>query len=204
MSTYNNQESKLKDKARYKIHNSFKFDHDSPSIFSMPANNFYFEKQCRDRYPNARIDTVEGDYNVYKQGRKIAKTINANHKYNNVFTHLAKSKEKYDLIWLDLCGNLTPSLITNLIPIVQGRNTKDNALIAITLAGRRENKIPRLKEFYEFESLKEFREIQFIDNLKSFAKMNKVSLKYKKLFQYQSDNGMPMNLYILTLKNLKK
>jgi hypothetical protein len=204
MYTYNNQDSILKDRARNKVHKSFKTNKKSPLLLSMPANNFYFESKFRENYPNAIIDTVEREQNTYKEGLKSAKAIKTNHINSDIFNYLRNSDKKYDIIWLDMCGKLTLELMNNMIPIVQGKYTNKNALIALTIYAQRECKLSQLREFYNFTDLKQFREILFIKHLKSFAKMNKVKLEFKKLFKYNSDKGSPMHLYILTLKTKNK
>lgn len=203
---YNNAHSRFKKTARNIIHRAvdkYLGRRNELKILSLPADNFYFEEILREKYPYSIIDTVEYKEEIYKKGLAKAKRLNILHMNADVFRYLSVSDVKYDFIWLDLCGNIGNKLINNLIPVVQGNNTKDSALIALTVSARREH-LAKHKELYNFNTLREYRDSGLIRDLKLFARMNNRSLSCKRKYTYLSDRNMPMYLYLFTLNNKQK
>lgn len=195
MDTYTNANNPDKEICRYKVLNHFRDE----SLLSLPWKEFKLESQFRDLYKKSFIETVELKPEIYKEGLQLAKNLNINHYNDDIFNHIIKSNVKYENIWLDLCGYLTPQLINKLISISQGHYTTKESKIALTLMAAREQ-FGHMGFSYGFKDLKQFREQGLIDLLSKFAKMNNVKLKYDDLFSYKSNNGVPMNLYLLTLK----
>lgn len=197
MNTYTASDHPCKAKARNKLINVIKAS--KISIFnclSMPNSNFYWEKMMLEQFNNLQIDTVENNIYTYNKGRAIAKQLNISHKNRDIFKYLASSNKKYNLIWLDMCGYLSPSLINNLIPIVQGNYTTNEAILALTIQRSREQLNP---EFYGCSSKEELRVKGLYKLLKQYAKFNNVKLSLINVHKYVTKS--PMQL--LTFKLIK-
>lgn len=192
---YNNQYALSKQEARTKVL-AFSLDIKQPNLLSLPADNFIYEEAFKKQHPDSYIETVEYDPIVFSNGLEKAKSLQIKHHNQEVFKYL-NSNKKYDVIWLDLCGYLSNNTINNLIPIVQGRNTNKETILALTVMAKRE-KLAKHADVYNFKSLKEFRTIGLNKNLETFANMNNCEFKTLDFYSYKGDKNKSadMNLYI--------
>ncbi len=195
---YVNQNSKSKQLARDKVLARLN-NYENPTVISLPADNFIFEQSVRQTYPKSKIVTLEQNKLVFNSGKQLAKNLNINHLNGEIFDYL-KNNNKYDVIWLDLCGYLSGNMINNLIPIVQGRNTKKETILALTVMATRE-KLAKHSSIYGFSNLKQFRKKGLTSLLQSFASMNDCTIEQLDFFSYKGDkkHAAKMNLYIYKL-----
>ncbi len=173
---------------------------------SLPADNFLFEEKLLKEIDTLQIDTVEISPYLYNKCKSKAKELGmSSYKNRDVFKHLAKEQKQYDIIWLDLCAKLTPKLINNLIPVVQGQYTSKEAIVAITTTRAREVLLPRMSNFYGFTSLEQFRGEGLTYLLSTYAKFNNVKLSLLKRITYKNPGkSIPMQVLIYKLKKNEK
>lgn len=200
MSTYKNHNSKAKHKSRELLKRCIDRNIGDKgrikNMATLPADNFIFEGMFNEN--KWAIHCFEKNKEVWNRG--IGKHVGQHYINRDIFTELRKNICSYDVIWLDLCGNLTPKTINSLIPVFQGNSTKKEAIVAITLAKGREV-IGKYKEFYGFKDLEDLRNKVFPKMLSDFAKQTGVKCKLLKLHSYKGEGkaDMPMNLYIFKL-----
>jgi pectate lyase len=143
---FNKQNSFIKDIARkYVLAEFSKFLNKvqgTKKVFSLPADNFIFEKSLIDIYKNIKITGIERNKSVYKNGLKVINNLGLEISYLNQEDrdYFSGTNERFNVIWLDYCGPLTTNLLTSLIPIVQGNHFYNEGILAITLLKGRENK----------------------------------------------------------------
>lgn len=115
------------------------------TMLTLPADNFIFESYFKKK---TKISSCENDIKTYRKALK-KKPSNVTLKYKNIFDE----KPSYDVIWLDLCINLSVKTINELISYFQKAEAK---IICVTLQSQREHLESSLS-FYGSSSIEEFR-----------------------------------------------
>lgn len=217
MRPYKNSDSKLKHIVRGKLLEhciDIGLPEKGPiSIFSFPAENFIWEQMAIELYDNPKITCIEKDKKLYdsivlsRSNMPEVKDITYLHGHDSEI--LKDLSHKYHIIWLDYCSCVSHTLISNLIPIVQGRNSsftdKGKALISMTLSVGHEIDIKDLVELTKSKDNMDYRLNGFPDQLKYHAKCNNKDLTLIKTFTYKDTERNPkattMITYIFELTN---
>lgn len=168
-----------------------------PRLLTLPADNFIFEQMVLKRYPNAVIDCMEIDRVLYRQV-KDQLPCKVNYECGDIFDKLQANPNTYDVIWLDLCGNLSTSNLYNIISAVQ-TSLKKNCIFAFTLTSHREQRGKIFTQLYDCTDINHFRFSVFPKMLVNMGRMihNKFSLQ--KIIKYQNNGtNIPMSLYLFT------
>lgn len=166
-----------------------------PRLLTLPSTNFIFEKMVLKRYPNAIIDCMEIDKNVYKQIKNNL-LVKVNYEFGDIFDKLQNNPNTYDFIWLDLCGNLSFSNINNIISAVQ-TSLKQHCIFAVTLSSIREQRTKLFVNLYDCKDGNTFRYKVFPKLVTSLGKMFHPKFKLNDLIKYKNgSDSIPMSLYL--------
>lgn len=147
------------------------------TILSLSADNFLFES----KFPDSKITACELDDLTYRRGLKN-KPGNITYKRKDIF----QEKPSYEVIWLDLCINLSVKTINELISYFQQSEAK---IVALTVQAQREWLIRDLS-LYGAESISEFREETFPNLIYALT-----GYKLAKLSKYRTDINMIMYIF---------
>jgi hypothetical protein len=167
-----------------------------PKLLTLPANNFLFEHLVSSRYNGASIDCVEYDKAVYEKA-KTHKLNKYNYEYLDVFDKAHANPGKYDLIWIDLCGNLSLSNMNNLISVIQN-TLKSHSILAFTFTAGREIGLNKIMEVYGCKEPKEFRFKFFPNLLVRLGKLSHPKFRLDNLIKYKNNKGhsTPMCMFV--------
>lgn len=168
-----------------------------PRLLTLPADNFIFEQMVLKRYPNAIIDCMEIDRVLYRQV-KDKLPCNVNYEFGDIFDKLQANPNTYDVIWLDLCGNLSTTNLYSLISVAQ-TSIKKNCIFAFTLSSHREQRGQIFTELYDCTDIDQFRYKVFPKMLTNMARMFHPNFSLQKILRYQNEGcSIPMSLYLFT------
>ena len=166
-------------------------------LLTLPADNFIFEQMVLKRYPSAEIDCMEIDRVLYRQVKDNL-PCKVNYEFGDIFDKLQENPNKYDVIWLDLCGNLSTTNLYSLISSVQN-SLKKNCIFAFTLSSHREQRGKIFTQLYGCTDINHFRYKVFPKMLVKMARMFHPGFSLKKILRYQNDgSAVPMSLYLFT------
>lgn len=165
-----------------------------PRLLTLPADNFIFEQMVLNKYKHAHIDCMELDRVLYQQ-MKNNLPCKVNYQFGDVFDKLQDNPDTYDLIWIDLCGNLSLNNFNNLLAAVQ-TSLKSKCIFAFTLNVAREQRTAVYADVYEcsgsslrFDFLPKF--------LTQMGRLVNPKFNLKKIFTYKnSSQSAPMSLYV--------
>ena len=166
-------------------------------LLTLPADNFIFEKMVLKRYPNAIIDCMEIDRVLYRQVKDNL-PCKVNYEFGDIFDKLQANPNTYDVIWLDLCGNLSTTNLYSLISVAQ-TSIKKNCIFAFTLSSHREQRGQIFTELYNCTDIDQFRYKVFPDMLTKMARIFNPKFSLQKILRYQNEGcPIPMSLYLFT------
>jgi len=168
-----------------------------PKLLTLPASNFIFESMVLNQYPYASVDCMEYNQDLYNTVCEVVDEHKVNYQYGDIFDKLHANPYAYDMVWIDLCGNLSPYNINNLISVIQN-TLKDKSILAFTFSANREIKLSQLLHLYKCTSLKEFRFDYFPKLLVRMGKIVHPDFKLDNLIQYKNTKGAgaPMCMYV--------
>lgn len=161
----------------------------SPSVLSLPADNFFFEQMLYQEFPAADIHCVEYNTKLYLKSLSKAPDY-VYYRRTDVFDYASLHSQTFDVLWIDLCSNLTYNILNRVYMLVQN-HLKPNSLFALTVQASRDEMISDLQIVYPQYDKKQIR-FQVIPQM--IAAFNK-QLVYKKALYY-SNGGAPMLVYI--------
>lgn len=165
--------NKEKEKQRVLIESYIKKTISTPSsMLTLSADNFLFES----KFPDTKIVSCELDHLTYRRGIK-RKPKHVTFKRKDIF----KEKPSYEVIWLDLCINLSVRTINQIISYLQDSEAK---IVAITFQAQREHLFRDLS-FYGASTMDEFRETTFPNIIYALT-----GYKLAKLSKYRTDTNM--------------
>lgn len=168
-----------------------------PKLLTLPADNFIFEQMVLSRYYHADIDCMEIDPDVYSRVKDNL-PCNVRYEQGDVFDKLHDNPGKYDVIWLDLCGNLSTTTMNNLMSAVQ-TSIKPNSVFAFTLSSKREQRSKDFLKLYKCKDLNHFRFKVFPSKLTQMARMFHPHFKLKDILKYTHEGtNSSMSLYLFT------
>ena len=164
-------------------------------LLTLPSNNFIFEKMVMERYPNAQIDCMEIDKNLYNK-MKNNLPVKVNYEFGDVFDKLQANADTYDFIWLDLCGNLSSTNLLNIISSVQ-TSLKQKCIFAFTLSSIREQRTKVFTSLYNCKDGNEFRFKMFPKMLTKLGRFSHPKFSLADIIRYKNGvNSIPMSLYL--------
>jgi hypothetical protein len=168
-----------------------------PKLLTLPASNFIFESMVLNQYPYASINCMEYNQELYNTVCQNVDDQKFNYQYGDIFDKIHANPYTYDMVWMDLCGNLTPYNINNLISVIQN-TLKDRCIVAFTFSAYREVKLSQLLHLYKCASLTEFRFDFFPKLLVRMGKLVHPDFKLDNLIQYKNSKGVgaPMCMYV--------
>lgn len=198
MGKFTQHDSQEKQKTRqYVLDQIPKLKKRKPRLLTLPADNFIFEKMVLKRYPNAIIDCMEIDRVLYRQVKDNL-PCKVNYEFGDIFDKLQENPKTYDVIWLDLCGNLSTSNLYSLISAAQN-SIKKNCVFAFTLSSHREQRSKVFTELYNCTDMNHFRFKVFPKMLTKMARMFHPNFSLQKILRYQNEGcQVPMSLYLFT------
>lgn len=204
---FHDHDAETKQIARQKVFDYYKqleiTDRPARSL-TLPSTNFIFEKMIIENIEWAHIDCIEKDFTIANSIYPKFVPAGVNYYYNDVFEVLKTPgyTVTYDLIWLDLCSNLSNQTINKLLSTIQNC-TKKNSIFAVTIVGNREPDIKFTSKYYKSETPKEFREHDFpllVNKLCTTAFIKPELLEiYKYSNTSRSNKAAPMLLYIFKI-----
>jgi len=166
-------------------------------LLTLPADNFIFEQMVLKRYPNAVIDCMEIDHVLYRQ-IKDSLPCKVNYEFGDIFDKLQDNPNMYDVIWLDLCGNLSTNNLYNIISVVQN-SLKKKCIFAFTLSSNREQRGKIFTQLYNCPDINHFRFKVFPKILIKMGRIFHPYFSLKKILKYQNEGSkVPMSLYLFT------
>lgn len=200
---YRNSNSLLKQNVRDILSKELLSSRKTIRVLSLPADNFYFERHLEQLYPNKKFEfyCLEMNRKVWLRGKKRLKNNSLRNKLyyiNTSTTNFLQSfnkRKKFDLIWLDYCGEYTDHINYD-ITLTRNFLTK-NTVVGVTLLGKREKKqyTDKLKKMSGKRSLSVIRK-EVIPKLLA----NNLNLSVNKIINYcdkiQNAFSAPMFLYI--------
>ena len=144
------------------------------SMLTLSADNFLFES----KFPEVKITSCELDKKTYRRAIK-----NKPNHVNLLNKDIFLVKPSYDVIWLDLCINLSVRTINQVLSYFQ---ESEASLISLTVQAQREH-LSKYLHIYGATSLEDFR-------VNSFPKLIYAMTGYKlvKLDRYRTHINMSM------------
>lgn len=167
-----------------------------PKLLTLPADNFIFERMVLKQYPFAKIDCREYDINIFNKAKSIAPK-QLKYEYGDIFDKLHDCPNTYDLVWIDLCGNLSFSNINNLLSVVQN-TLKENSVLAFTFTAGRELNMSYILDVYSCKDPKEFRFVKFPQIIINAAKLSHSNFHLDNIIRYKNNknNSTPMCMLV--------
>jgi hypothetical protein len=196
MSVFTSHNSVEKQKTRdYLINMIPMLNKRKPKLLTLPADNFIFEKQVLKHYKHAKIDCMELDHTLYNKVKNQLPVADVNYEYGDIFDKLASNPQQYDLVWIDLCGNLSLNNLNNLVSAAQCF-LKEKSIFAFTLTVAREQRSAVYADVYQ-TSGKELR-FDFLPKfLTEMARLTCPKFSLHKIMPYKnSTQSVPMSLYV--------
>jgi hypothetical protein len=169
----------------------------SPVVLSLPADNFFFEEMLHQELPGADIHCVEYNTKLYLQTLSKAPDY-VYYKRSDVFDYASLHTQAFDVMWIDLCSNLTHGILNRVYMLVQN-HLKPNSLFALTVQAARDSIVSDFELLYPQYDKKHIR-FQFIP--KMITGFNK-QLVYSKALYY-SNGGCPMIVYIFKTQSYEQ
>jgi hypothetical protein len=164
-------------------------------LLTLPSNNFIFEKMVMEHYPDAQIDCMELDKNLYNK-MKSNLPVKVNYEFGDIFDKLLANPNTYDFIWLDLCGNLSSTNLLSIISSVQ-TSLKQKCIFAFTLSSIREQRTKVFTSLYNCKDANEFRFKVFPRLLTKLGRMFHPKFSLADIIRYKNgSNSIPMSLYL--------
>ena len=168
-----------------------------PRLLTLPADNFIFEQMVLKRYPNAIIDCMEIDRVLYRQVKDNL-PCKVNYEFGDIFDKLQENPNMYDVIWLDLCGNLSTTNLYSIISAVQN-SLKKNCVFAFTLSSHREQRGKVFTQLHGCANINHFRYEVFPKMLVKMGRIIHPNFSLQNILKYQNEGTqIPMSLYLLT------
>jgi len=169
----------------------------APKIASLPAKEFIFESMVLQQYPQAEIDCFEINNAVYAKAKKN-KPASVRYKNTDVFDAITSTVKTYDMVWLDLCASISPSLMVNLAAGVQ---SKIDGVFAFTIQINRESKFKDMMRVFDCKSPDDFRYRFLPQYIMKMARAVHPNFHLEEIHKYKSDGrAAPMCLYVFTTK----
>lgn len=147
------------------------------SMLTLPADNFLFESY----FPTVKTIACEIDDLTYSRAIK-RKPFNVTLKNKDIF----QEKPSYEVIWLDLCINLSVKTINQVISYLQ---ESEATVVGLTFQAQREHLVKDLS-FYGASNIDEFREKTFPNLIYALT-----GYKLVKLSKYRTDVNMIMYIF---------
>lgn len=176
------------------------------SALTLPASNFVFERllkhQSSVRKQTSSIRCVEEDENVYIKGvRDMPVNTLDGYFHKDVFEYILHTKNKFNLIWLDLCSCLSNELVAELENVVDSKCIADQCLFSVTIQKAREKSLD-----IGCKTLKEFRLEVFPRKLQKAAESVSRDCKLLEVYNYKSTNKLstPMSIYTFLITSQTK
>lgn len=144
------------------------------SMLTLSADNFLFES----KFKRCKITSCENNPRTYLKGLEN-KPKNVIYKQKNIF----EEEPKQDVVWLDLCVNLSVTTINELISYFQKSKSK---MIALTVQSQREHLSKNLS-YYGAKDLDDLRENVFPKLIKNMS-----NYKLVKIDKYRTNLNMIM------------
>lgn len=172
-------------------------------IFSLPSTNFKFEQKVLSSYPTAQIDCVEFDRKIYQTCLIKSKDFsNLNIWCKDAFEYLENTKDQYDLIWLDLCGQISHSRAVKCAKVLESGRVKNGGIFAVTFMAKRELDGDLIRKIHNCD-LYHFRTHQFSNMLQVGASFSNRRCELIDVYNYKNDNSkaapMFLGIYKITL-----
>lgn len=166
-----------------------------PKLLTLPADNFLFEKQVLKQYKHAHIDCMELDRTLYNRMQNNLPLKDVHYEHGDIFDKLASNPQEYDLVWIDLCGNLSLNNLNNLVSAAQC-SLKQKSIFAFTLTVAREQRSHIYADLYHasgnglrFDFLPKF--------LTEMARIVHPKFGLDKIIPYKNSIvSTPMSLYV--------
>lgn len=121
-------------------------------ILTLISDKPYELEQVWDKLgvPRQNITTVERNPEVREKIKKNHSGIRVIESYSSIDEFIGDTKEQFDIINLDYCGNFTPDQLDTLQNISSKRMLKDKGILATWYSGRREKETTKnfLKSTY--------------------------------------------------------
>lgn len=195
---YNNHFSLNKQKCRDLVEEQVSNLKGEVNVFTLPSTNFILEKQLLTK-SGVKVYCAENDTWVYRLQRKQDTSKLLNLKKGDAFDIIKKSKQKFNVIWLDLCSPLRHKTINSILSLVQSDNLAEECYLNITFACARESNYTRLISFYGATNLKQFRDKTFPNLVKQFSNSVDKQCKLVKTINYK-EQGHAIPMKMLTFK----
>lgn len=176
------------------------------TCLSLPSTNFHFEKMLFGRSKsNLYIDCVERDQETFLEASKdpFVRNDKISLYRTDVFKFLDWTPNAaYDLIWLDLCAQMTVNLVQQVAKVVSSNKIHSKSFLAVTFMGCREHS--DLLRLFQTENHEEIRKNKFPEFIINAARMADRVCKLEALHRYKNDNikAATMYLYVFSLERL--
>ena len=195
---YNNHYSKNKQKCRDLIAKQVSKFKGDVNVFTLPSTNFILEENLSKK-SNVSLYCAENNPYIYKQQRKHLISKQVFLKKGDVFDVLNKSKEQFDVIWLDLCCTIRHDVLNRIIDLVQSNKLKTNSYLNITISVARETHYENMLRFYGAKSLDDFRNKVFPNLVIQFSESTGKKCKLLSTMNYK-EKGHSIPMKMLTFK----
>lgn len=171
------------------------------NALTLPAANFIFEDLCMDMFPDIKFMCAERDIKVFREGRRNIPKGRIIYSNKDIFELAGKTKDKYNLVWLDFCSFYNDSILSGLFKLIE-RESEDDCILAITLQKSREPGMDVVMKASGAKTLKEFRNSEFPNILRRYSTLSGKSLEVLEVYEYKDRTRIstPMILLIFNLK----
>ena len=194
---FNNHHSLHKQKCRDLIEKQVSKYKGEVKVFTLPSTNFILEEKLLSN-PNVKLYCAENNASVYKQQKKNVLSKQITLKKGDAFEVLDKSKQNYNVVWMDLCCPLRKPVINRVLSLVQS-DKLDDCYFNLTVACSREQNYEDNLKFYGANTLKEFRNTVFPKLVQSFAENSGKKCKLVSTINYK-EKGYSVPMKMLTFK----
>jgi len=204
---YNNHDSILKHQTRLEVLDKAEEIinlHGSINALTLPSSNFIFENLLLKRNSGkVKLDCVEREKDIYDQ---LIKKFGHKHSVkffrDEVFNYLQSTSERYNFMWLDLCGPLSMGTFKNVLDLIKSPALDDNSYLFVTLLTAREPEAKQLEEYYGTD-MKTIRNHIFPNIVREHAGYVGRKCTIDPIIHYKSELKLaasPMNVYGFSFK----
>lgn len=199
---YNNHNSTVKHETRLELFESVKKvvkKQRKVKALTLPSSNFIFEDMIISEFPGKyEIDCVERDNKCFSElSKKVIGKANIWHFNMDVFDFLSNTDEKYNFIWLDLCGPMSRSNIQGIVQLIGSDRLMKDTYLYFTLLAARETDSKELEDFYKTD-INTIRTVVFPNILREMVIDTGRKCKMLPIIHYKSElnkKSSPMNVY---------
>lgn len=200
MTKYAHHYSEEKQKSRDKIYNEVIAKKGrSLNVLTLPSTNFILERELV-KIKGVNLTCVEKERSIYMGA--LNKSCTTEYYNNEVFEYLEYTDKVFDVIWLDLCCQLSLNVVRKFLYLIQSGKLSRDGVIALTVMATRENDANIIPHVFDCSTVEDFRRSGFPHLVSQHSAQYGRNVELKELYHYTSKPlPLNMNMYLFTSKN---